>query len=217
MLQATPRTAAEARVLGPGGAKIVSAATGMAASTIYSGLKHLASGETLEGGRLRGPGAGRKALIETDRGLVEALLALVEPDARGDPMSPLRWTCKSLRRLAADLSEQGHRVSHTVVAELLKREKFSLQANVKTREESDHPDRNAQFGIISTAVKGALSEGQPVISVDTKKELVCNFKTNGREWRPQGEPEEVRVHDFLIAELGRAIPDGIFDLAANAG
>ena len=210
--------ATEAKVLGPGGAKVVSALTGIAASTIYRGLKHLASGETLEAGRLRRPGAGRKALIETDSGLIEDLLALVEPDARGDPMSPLRWTCKSLRHLAADLAERGHRVSHTVVAELLKREKFSLQANVKTREGSNHPDRDAQFGVINAAVTGALAEGQPVISVDTKKkELVGDFKNNGRTWRPQGDPEEVRVHDFLIKDLGRAVPYGIYDLAANAG
>ncbi len=210
--------AAESKVLGPGGARVVSAATGIAVSTIYRGLKQLASGETLDDGRLRRPGGGRKTLVETDSGLITDLLALVEPDARGDPMSPLRWTCKSLRRLAAELAERGHRVSHTVVAELLKREKFSLQANSKTREGSDNPDRDAQFGIINAAVKAALAEGQPVISVDTKKkELVGDFKNHGREWRPRGEPEEVRVHDFLIKELGRAVPYGIYDLAANAG
>ena len=210
--------ATEAKALGRGGIKIVSGLTGMAASTIGRGLKQLASGEVLETGRLRRPGAGRKALVDTDRGLVDDLLSLVEPDARGDPMSPLRWTCKSLRRLRADLVERGHRVSHTVVGELLKREKFSLQANAKTREGSNHPDRDAQFGVINTAVKAALAEGQPVISVDTKKkELVGDFKNNGREWRPQGDPEEVRVHDFLIKELGRAVPYGIYDLAANDG
>ncbi len=210
--------ATEAKALGRGGIKIVSDVTGMAASTIGRGLKQLASGEALDPGRLRRPGAGRKALVDTDRGLVDDLLALVEPDARGDPMSPLRWTCRSLRRLAADLAERGHRVSHTVVGELLKREKFSLQANAKTREGSHHPDRDAQFGFINAAVTSALAEDQPVISVDTKKkELVGDFKNNGREWRPAGDPEEVRVHDFLIKELGRAVPYSIYDLAANTG
>jgi hypothetical protein len=133
-------------------------------------------------------------------------------------MSPLRWTCKSLRRLAAELSERGHRVSHTVVGELLKRCNFSLQANRKTREGDDHPDRDAQFEYINRRVSDALAARQPVISVDTKKkELVGDFKNGGREWRPQGEPEEVRVHDFLVKELGRAVPYGIYDLAANAG
>ncbi len=133
-------------------------------------------------------------------------------------MSPLRWTCKSLRRLASELGAMGHEVSHTVVGELLRTLKFSLQANRKTLEGSHHPDRNAQFGYINDAVTSALAESQPVISVDTKKkELVGDFKNNGREWRPQGNAEEVRVHDFLIAELGRAVPYGIYDLAANAG
>jgi hypothetical protein len=133
-------------------------------------------------------------------------------------MSPLRWTCKSLRRLAAELGARGHRVSHTVVGELLKQQKFSLQANRKAREGDSHPDRDAQFAHISQSVSVALAEGEPVISVDTKKkELVGDFKNAGREWRPQGQPEEVRVHDFLIKELGRAVPYGIYDLAANAG
>ncbi len=209
--------AAESKVLGPGGARVVSAATGIAVSTIYRGLKRLASGETLDDGRLRRPGGGREALVETDSGLIADLLALVEPDARGDPMSPLRWTCESLRRLAAELAERGHRVSHTVMAELLKRENFSLQANSKTREGSRHPDRDAQFGVIDAAVKAALAEGQPVVSVDTKKEFVGDFKNHGRERRPQGEPEEIRVHGFPIEELGRAVPYGIYDLAADAG
>jgi hypothetical protein len=133
-------------------------------------------------------------------------------------MSPLRWTCKSLRRLAAELTDRGHRISHTVVGELLKRQKFSLQANRKTREGDGHPDRDAQFAYISQSVTEALARQQPVISVDTKKkELVGDFKNAGREWRSRGEPDEVRVHDFLIKELGRAVPYGIYDLAANAG
>ena len=133
-------------------------------------------------------------------------------------MSPLRWTCKSLRRLTDELRAMGHEVSRTVVGELLRQQKFSLQANSKTKEGSSHPDRNAQFTHISQSVSAALAEGQPVISVDTKKkELVGDFKNAGREWRPAGNPEEVRVHDFLIKELGRAVPYGVYDLAANAG
>jgi hypothetical protein len=156
--------------------------------------------------------------MQTNPGLLNDLNALVEPDARGDPMSPLRWTCKSLRRLAAELEKLGHKVSHTVVGELLKKQKFSLQANRKTREGADNPDRDAQFRVVNDAVKAAMAENQPAISVDTKKkELVGDFKNAGREWRRQGDPEEVRVHDFLIKDLGRAVPYGIYDLAANAG
>ncbi|MGH9205900.1 MAG: ISAzo13 family transposase, partial [Acidimicrobiales bacterium] len=150
--------------------------------------------------------------------LLDDLLALVSPSERGDPMSPLRWTCKSLRRLAAELAERGHRISHTVVGELLKQQKFGLRANRKTREGDGHPDRDGQFVYINDSVTQALADGQPVISVDTKKkELVGDFRNGGREWRPQGEPEDVRVHDFLIKELGRAVPYGIYDIAANAG
>ncbi len=157
-------------------------------------------------------------MVATNATLLEDLLALVSPSERGDPMSPLRWTCKSLRRLAAELGARGHKISHTVVGELLKQQKFSLQANSKVREGDSHPDRDAQFAHINASVTRALSEQQPVISVDTKKkELVGDFKNAGREWRAQGQPEEVRVHDFLIKELGRAVPYGIYDLAANAG
>jgi hypothetical protein len=208
--------ASEARAAGYGGVAAVSRATGLAASTIGRGLKDLS--DRLPAGRVRRPGGGGKTAVERDPGLLPALLALVEPGARGDPMSPLRWTCKSLRRLATELTARGHRVSRTVVGELLAREKFSLQANRKTREGSDHPDRDAQFAHINTSVTAALAARQPVISVDTKKkELVGDFKNAGSEWRRQGEPEEVRVHDFLLPELGRAVPYGIYDLAANAG
>jgi transposase len=210
--------ASEARAAGYGGVAAVSRATGIAASTIGRGLKELVNAERDEAARVRRPGGGRKPLVATDASLVGDLLALVSPSERGDPMSPLRWTCKSLRRLAAELTERGHRISHTVVGELLKQQKFSLQANRKTREGDDHPDRDAQFAYINQSVTAALAAKQPVISVDTKKkELVGDFKNAGREWRPQGEPEEVRVHDFLIKELGRAVPYGIYDLAANAG
>jgi len=193
-------------------------ATGVAVSTIGRGLKELSASDTLAPDRVRRPGGGRKLLVEKDATLLDDLLALVEPSERGDPMSPLRWTCKSLSQLAAALVAQGHRIGRTVVGELLHKQKFSLQANRKTREGDSHPDRNAQFVHINDSVKAALAAGQPVISVDTKKkELVGDFKNAGQAWRPRGEPEEVRVHDFLIKELGRAVPYGIYDLAANAG
>jgi hypothetical protein len=210
--------AAEARAAGYGGIAAVSQATGIAASTIGRGLKELAGGSDVAPDRVRRPGGGRKALVATDTTLLDDLLGLVSPSERGDPMSPLRWTCKSLRRLAGELTAIGHQISHTVVGELLKQQKFSLQANSKTREGDSHPDRDAQFVHINASVTRALTEQQPVISVDTKKkELVGDFKNAGREWRPRGEPEEVRVHDFLIKEFGRAVPYGIYDLAANAG
>ena len=209
--------AAEARAAGYGGIAAVSRATGLAASTIGRGLKELAAAG-LEGDRIRRHGGGRKALLVSDAKLLDDLLALVAPSERGDPMSPLRWTCKSLRRLAAELRALGHRISHTVVGEVLKQQKFSLQGNRKTREGDSHPDRDAQFAYINESVTSMLAGQQPVISVDTKKkELVGDFKNGGREWRPRGDPEEVRVHDFLIKELGRAVPYGVYDLAANAG
>src|ERR1700688_3245817 len=210
--------ATEAAAAGYGGIVAVSGATGIAVSTIGRGLKDLAEAGGLLAGGVRRAGGGRKPLVVSNPDLLHELMALVEPGARGDPMSPLRWTCKSLRQLAAELVARGHRVSRTVVGELLKAQKFSLQANSKTNEGGDHPDRDAQFSHINQSVTTALAAQQPVISVDTKKkELVGDFKNAGREWRPQGEPEEVRVHDFLIKELGRAVPYGIYDLAANAG
>src|ERR1700727_100800 len=210
--------ASEARAAGHGGIAAVSRVTRIAASTIGRGLQELDAPPGSTPDRIRRPGGGRKPLTETNPGLLDDLNALVEPDARGDPMSPLRWTCKSLRRLADELGNLGHKVSHTVVGELLKKQKFSLQANSKTREGADNPDRDAQFRVINEAVKTAIAENQPAISVDTKKkERVGDFKNAGREWRPQGDPEEVRVHDFLIKELGRAVPYGIYDLASNTG
>jgi hypothetical protein len=210
--------ATEAAAAGYGGIAAVSAATGIAVSTIGRGLKDLAEVSGLMPGRVRRAGGGRKPLVDRNPGLMDDLMALVEPGERGDPMSPLRWTCKSLRQLAAELVARGHQISRTVVGELLKAQKFSLQANRKTNEGGDHPDRDAQFGHINQSVTAALAAQEPVISVDTKKkELIGDFKNAGREWRPQGEPEQVRVHDFLIKELGRAVPYGIYDLAANAG
>ena len=218
--------AAEAFAAGYGGIAAVAMATGMAPSTIGRGLKELAQDEPSE--RVRRLGAGRKPAIVKDPTLVADLEALVEPTTRGDPESPLRWTCKSVRRLAEALQQQGHQVSRTLVAELLNATGYSLQGNRKTKEGDSHPDRDAQFAHINTQVAAALAEQQPVISVDTKKkELVVglqptgltrgDFRNNGREYRPQGNPQEVRVHDFLIQELGRAVPYGVYDLAANAG
>jgi len=217
--------ATEARAAGYGGIAAVSAATGVAVSTIGRGLKELSALDTLAPDRVRRLGGGRKLLVDKDATLLDDLLALVELSERGDPMSPLRWTCKSLSQLAAALVAQGHRIGRTVVGELLHKQRFSLQANRKTREGEGHPDRDAQFVHINTSVKAALAAGQPVISVDTKKisvdtkkkELVGDFKNAGQVWRPHGEPEEVRVHDFLIKELGRAVPYGVYDLAANTG
>ena len=210
--------AAEAKTAGYGGIAAVTRATGIAPSTIGRGLRELVEGMGLPATQVRRPGGGRKSLVERDPQLIDDLLTLVEPSTRGDPESSLRWTCKSLRRLSAELCAQGHQVSHTVVGELLKRLKFSLKANCKTREGDSHADRDAQFRYINELVKTALAKKQPVISVDTKKkELVGDFRNNGREWSPKGQPEDVRVHDFLIKELGRAVPYGIYDLAADDG
>ena len=210
--------AVEAKASGHGGIAAVSRVTGIAASTIGRGLKDLVAEESLAPGRVRRAGGGRRPLVSGDPSLLLDLLALVEPDERGDPMSPLRWTSKGLRRLARELTAMGHQISHTVVGELLKEQKFSLQGNRKTREGSANPDRDAQFHHINKSVTEALAAHQPVISVDTKKkELVGDFKNGGREWRPQGKPEEVRVHDFLIKDLGRAVPYGIYDIASNTG
>ena len=210
--------AAEARAAGYGGIAAASAATGIAASTIGRGLKELSALDTPAPDRVRRPGGGRKLLVEKDATLLGGLLALVEPSERGDPMSPLRWTCKSLSQLTTALVAQGRRIGRTGVGELLRQQKFSLQANRKTREGEGHPDRDAQFVHINNSVQAALAAGQPVISVNTKKkELVGDFKNPGQAWRPRGELEEVRVHDFLIKELSRAVPYGVYDLAANTG
>jgi transposase len=169
-----------------------------------------------EKGRIRRPGGGRKRTVERDPSLRQDLDRLVEPTSRGDPESPLRWTCKSVRQLAAELKRQGHQVSHRLVAELLHEMGYSLQANRKTLEGTEHPDRNAQFEHLNQAVQLQLSLGEPVVSVDTKKkELVGPFKNGGRELRPKGLPEQVRVHDFLIPDLGRVSPYGVYDIAQN--
>lgn len=208
---------AEAVAAGRGGQGAVARATGASRGTIRRGIREL--GEAHEGagrGRIRRPGGGRKRAIERDPSLRAALNRLVEPTSRGDPESPLRWTCKSVRQLAAELQRQGHQVSHRVVAELLHEMDYSLQANRKTLAGTNHPDRNAQFEHLNQAVERQLALGEPVISVDTKKkELVGPFKNGGRELRPQGRPEQVRVHDFLIPDLGRVSPYGVYDLAQN--
>jgi Rhodopirellula transposase DDE domain len=212
--------AAEARSLGRGGATLVHRATGLAQNTIRAGIKELAEAQAapLAPGRLRRPGAGRKPLTQSDPTLLEDLEALVEPVTRGDPESPLRWTCKSVQRLARELAQQGHRISGQTVSVLLRQLHYSLQANKKTQEGATHPDREAQFAYINERTKAAQQHAQPVISVDTKKkELIGNFKNGGREWRPKGEPEEVRVHDFLDKEMGKAIPYGVYDLTKNTG
>ena len=211
--------AAEAMSAGYGGIVAVSRATGIAVSTIGRGLKELKGlSDPADAKRVRRPGGGRKTLVSASPVLLKDLLSLVEPTERGDPMSPLRWTCKGTRRLAKELAAMGHEVSRTVVGELLHAQKFSLQGNRKALEGRQSPDRDAQFHHINASVTKAQASGNPVISVDTKKkELVGDFKNNGKEWRPQGCPEPVRVHDFVIPELGRAVPYGVYDTAANAG
>jgi Rhodopirellula transposase DDE domain len=208
---------AEARSLGHGGIKAVADAAGVSAVTVSAGVAELeGGGEPL--GRARAPGGGRKKLTEIDPGLKAALLALVEPGSRGDPESPLRWTTLSLRNLAAELAAAGHRVSAPTVARLLREEHFSLQGNAKTAEGRRHPDRDAQFRYISEQASAHQAAGQPVVSVDAKKkENVGEFKNAGREWRPGGDPERVNVYDFIDKEKGKAIPYGVYDIAANAG
>ena len=214
--------AAEATALGWGGVTTVATATGLARNTIASGRRELGHrqahpGEAV-GRRIRAPGGGRKPVTQTDPGLWQALDALVGPVTRGHPESPLRWTCKSTRKLAEELQRQNHPVTDRTVAALLRQAGYSLQANRKTKEGASHPDRNAQFEHINRRVIACQRRHQPVVSVDTKKkELVGEFKNVGEEWRPKGQPEEVKVHDFPDKELGKAIPYGVYDLARNEG
>jgi len=212
--------AVEANELAWGGVTTVAAATGLSRTTIASGIRELReqSVDVAPTQRIRRPGGGRKHLEVVDPGLWDALDALIDPVTRGDPESPLRWTCKSTRRLAAELCRQGHPISDRTVAALLVDMGYSLQANRKTREGSRHPDRNAQFAYINAQVRRLQKRGQPVVSVDTKKkELLGDFKNAGQEWQPQGQPEEVRIHDFQDKVLGKAIPYGVYDLANNQG
>lgn len=215
--------ASEALALGHGGVKAVAKATAIAQSTIRIGKKELKQKpkkaiEEKPSRRIRREGGGRKPLTEYNTALISALDALVEPTARGDPMSPLRWTCKSTRRLSDELKAQGHAISHTKVSQLLRDLGYSLQGTRKTKEGTSHPDRNAQFEYIYEKVKSFQKRGQPVISVDTKKkELVGDFANQGREYQPKGRPEKVRVHDFADKELGKVIPYGVYDLTTNCG
>ena len=210
--------ASEAVALGHGGIGLVEAATGISRSTISRGIRELDTRSTLPSERTRRPGGGRKRAVDLDDRLVADLDALVEPTASGDPDSPLRWTSKSVRHLAVELQAMGHTVSYRVVMQLLHAADYSLQANRKTREGEPHPDRDAQFQYLNAQVKRFQRQHRPAISVDTKKkELIGDFKNAGREWRPQAEPEPVRVHDFLIPANGKAVPYGVYDLTRNEG
>ena len=207
----------EARELGSGGVGIVADAVAVSPDTVRRGRTELDDPQPLPVGRSRGRGGGRKRAEEHDPGLPAALDKLVDPDSRGDPMTPLRWTSKSLRGLSEQLRSQGHQVSATLVGRLLHEAGYSLQANSKTLEGAQHPDRDAQFRHIHDTVAAALAAGMPVLSVDCKKkELVGQYKNNGRDYRPAGDPEKVDVHDF-IGEAGKAIPYGVYDLGANTG
>jgi transposase len=213
--------AAEAKVLGHGGISAVAECTGVSRRAIHAGLKELEEMQgqenTTKPFRIRRPGAGRKSVIDSDPTLPANLELLIEPVTRGDPQSPLRWTCKSLRTLADELGNMGHKISHTHVGKLLVQLGYSLQGNKKTLEGANHPDRNAQFEYINTQTTNRLASGEPVISVDTKKkELIGHYKNNGRTWRPEGAPTEVKVHDF-IGEGGRANPYGIYDVGSDEG
>jgi transposase len=226
--------AAEARSLGRGGVSVVAKAAGLSRTTVYAGLSEIDEAGKARGKgrgkaaaqpqlasarkRIRAPGGGRKKLVDIDASLLADLDALVEPSSRGDPMSPLRWTCKSTSKLAAELARRGHRVSQRTVCDLLAQLNYSLQSVRKTREGAQHPDRDAQFQYIATMVSKFQRQRQPVISVDTKKkELIGDFKNAGREWQPQGRPERVRVHDFIDDELGKVAPYGVYDVTANVG
>lgn len=210
--------AVEANAIGRGGIQIVSLATGLNRNTIARGIKELGKNTGMGPDRIRRPGAGRKKILEINPKLKENLESLIEPYSRGDPEPPLRWTTKSLRKLATELKAMNNNVSHEYVAYLLKSMKYSLQGNRKTKEGGKHQDRNAQFEYISKKVKAQQKLNAPVISVDAKKkEIVGNFKNSGREWMPKGSPEEVRIHDFVIKKLGKICPYGVYDLARNEG
>lgn len=211
--------AAEAKSIGWGGIDRVSRATGASNDTISKGIKELdEEPEVIESGKIRKPGGGRKKIIEIDSTILSDLDALIEPTARGDPESPLRWTCKSTRKLARELKNMGHNISHMRVADILHDQGYSLQSNKKVIEGDTHPDRNAQFILINYKTKLFMNYSQPVISVDTKKkELMGNFKNGGREYHFKGNPEKVLVHDFIIPEQGKVNPYGVYDISRNEG
>lgn len=208
----------EARALGHGGIAQVSRACGLSRKAIAKGIEEIEAGVVLPPGRIRQPGAGRKSITTHDSRLLAALERLIEPETRGDPESPLRWTCKSTRTVAAQLTRQKHPISHVKVAQLLHDQGYSLQRNRKTEEGDDHPDRDAQFRHINTQVKRALTRGTPVISVDTKKkELVGDYVNGGQQWRPVKKPVKVQGHDFPQPDVPRAYPYGIYDVERNTG
>ncbi len=211
--------AAGARALGRGGQTAVAGAVGVSRALVRRGEAELEGTDPgLEPDRIRRPGGGRKRADAADPSLLTDLDRLISPDTRGDPESPLRWTCKSTRELADTLSQMGHQVSHGLVGRLLHQQGYSLQANAKVNEGRQHPDRDAQFNYLNELVREHLAEGAPVLSVDTKKkELVGEFKNSGREWQPEGEPVTVNVHDFPNDAMGKAIPYGIYDVAENSG
>ena len=211
--------AVEARALGRGGISAVSRATGLSRTTVRSGLRELGDdGTVTPSASVRQPGGGRKSLEARDPALVDALQRKLDPVTRGDPQSALRWTCRSAAHLAAELRAEGHAVSERSVNRLLHGLGYSLQANRKTLEGRQHPDRDAQFRHISRRTAEFQAAGQPVVSVEArKKELIGPFRNGGREWRPQGDPEPVRVHDFVDKELGKVTPYGVYDIAANRG
>ena len=210
--------ASEARSHGRGGIAAVVRATGISKNTVVRGIAEVRAGTRLSAGRVRAPGAGRTRLTESDPGLVGALEALVDPETRGDPESPLRWCSKSLQKIASALVDAGHQISDRSAGKLLRGIGFRLHANAKTREGTDHPDRDAQFVHINETARAALAAGEPTISVDAKKrELVGDFKAVGREYEPTGRPVEVRCHDFKDKDLGHAIPYGVYDIKANEG
>jgi hypothetical protein len=215
--------ACEAQTLGRGGVTKVAQATGLSRTTIWAGLKELKRradrpAEDVHPERIRAPGGGRHLVEDRDTTLVSALESLVEPTSRGDPQAPLRWTCKSTRKLADELRQQGHGVSYQTVAALLHELDYSLQGNRKTQEGAAHPDRNAQFEHINERVRAFQRQGQPVISVDSKKrELIGNFKNAGREWHRRGTPEKVRTKDFPDKQQGKVTPSGVYDLTLNEG
>ena len=209
---------AEAAELGPSGVAVVAEATGVAADTVRRGRREADEGIAPAAGRSRRPGGGRKRAEAHDEGLIESFESLIDPVTRGDPMSPLRWTSKSIRALTRGLHDNGHRVSDIVTRRLLAERGYSLQANAKTIEGRQHPDRDAQFSYLNDQAADHLGTGDPVISVDTKKkELVGPYRNGGREWQPKGQPEQVRVHDFVDPALGKANPYGVYDVGANVG
>ena len=216
--------AADAKAIGYGGVSKVSRTSGFSRTTIHAGMRELEKGSPLDaprggsGLRIRRTGGGRKPLKEKNEVLLDALDQILDPVTRGDPMSPLRWTCKSTTHLAKELQARGHSVSQPTVWRLLDNLGYSMQSNRKTLEGTDHPDRNAQFDFINESVKASLHEGCPVISVDTKKkELIGPYKNGGKEWQKKGEPVKVRVYDFVDKQLGKAIPYGVYDIGRNEG